>query len=58
MGNGAVELIDNFIILAKRVLVSIPSFSEYEKRALVHQKEIIRIPYNSDFTIDIENYRK
>lgn len=54
VGNGAVELIDNFIILAKRVLVSIPSFSEYEKRALVHQKEIIRIPYKLDFTIDMK----
>lgn len=52
VGNGAVELIDNFIILAKRVLVCTPSFSEYEKRAIVHGKEVIRIPYNPDFTID------
>ncbi|MBU5312430.1 aminotransferase class I/II-fold pyridoxal phosphate-dependent enzyme [Tissierella carlieri] len=53
IGNGAVELIDNFIILANRVLVSTPSFSEYEKRAIIHGKEVIRIPYNLDFTIDI-----
>ncbi len=52
VGNGAVELIDNFIILANRVLVCTPSFSEYEKRAIVHRKEVIRIPYNLDFTLD------
>ena len=55
VGNGAVEVIDNFIILANRVVVCTPSFSEYEKRARVHGKEVIRIPYNLDFTIDILN---
>lgn len=53
VGNGAVELIDNFIILSNRVFVCTPSFSEYEKRAIVHGKEVIRIPYKDDFTIDI-----
>lgn len=53
VGNGAVEVIDNFIILANRVVVCTPSFSEYEKRARVHGKEVIRIPYNLDFTLDI-----
>lgn len=55
VGNGAVEVIDNFIILANRVVVCTPSFSEYEKRARVHGKEVIRVPYNLDFTIDILN---
>ncbi|MEY8415857.1 histidinol-phosphate transaminase [Tissierella praeacuta] len=53
VGNGAVELIDNFIILANRVIVCTPSFLEYEKRSIIHGKEVIRVPYNSDFTIDI-----
>ena len=53
VGNGAVELIDNFIILSNRVFVCTPSFSEYEKRAIVHGKEVIRVPYKDDFTIDI-----
>ena len=52
VGNGAVEIIDNFIILSNRVIVCTPSFSEYEERALVHGKEVVRIPYNKDFTID------
>lgn len=58
LGNGAVELIDNFIFLANRVLISTPAFSEYEERALVHKKELVRILYKDDFTIDkksIEN---
>jgi len=54
LGNGAVELIDNFTYLANRVLICIPSFSEYEERALIHNKEVIRIPYKEDFTIDTE----
>ncbi|NLK44317.1 MAG: histidinol-phosphate aminotransferase family protein [Tissierellia bacterium] len=54
VGNGAVELINDFIMLANRVLICTPSFSEYEKRAIIHEKEVIRIPYNSDFTIDMK----
>ncbi|MDR7855765.1 histidinol-phosphate transaminase [Tissierella sp.] len=52
VGNGAVELIDNFIDISNRVLICTPSFSEYEKRAIVHKKEVIRVPYNLDYTID------
>lgn len=54
LGNGAVELIDNFIFLAKRILICIPSFSEYEERALIHNKEVVSISYKEDFTIDIQ----
>lgn len=54
VGNGAVEIINNFTILANRVLVVTPSFSEYEKRAIVHGKSVERISYKNDFTIDIE----
>ncbi|MBZ2175524.1 aminotransferase class I/II-fold pyridoxal phosphate-dependent enzyme [Schnuerera sp. xch1] len=54
LGNGAVELIDNFTLLANRVLVCTPSFSEYEQRALIHDKELIRIPYNEDFTVNLK----
>lgn len=59
LGNGSVELIDNFIFLAKRVILCTPSFSEYELRAAVHGKELVRIPYNEDFTLKtmaIENH--
>lgn len=54
VGNGAVEIINNFTILAKRVLLLTPSFSEYEERAIVHGKSVERIPYKDDFTIDVE----
>ncbi len=52
VGNGAVEIIDNFIILANRVAVCTPSFIEYEERATVHGKPLRRIPYKSDFSLD------
>lgn len=56
LGNGAVELIDNFIFLATRVLIYIPSFLEHEERALIHNKEAIYIPYKEDFAIDIKKF--
>lgn len=54
VGNGAVEIINNFTILANRVLVITPSFSEYEKRAIVHGKPVVRMTYKDDFSIDIK----
>jgi threonine-phosphate decarboxylase len=58
VGNGAVEIINNFTILAKRVLILTPSFSEYEDRAIVHDKSVERIPYKDDFTIDVKLIEK
>ncbi|MBC8591411.1 pyridoxal phosphate-dependent aminotransferase [Wansuia hejianensis] len=52
VGNGAVEILNNFIFTGKRILVFTPSFSEYELRAIAHGKEVKRIPYKEDFTID------
>lgn len=54
VGNGAVEIINNFIIPAKRVVVMTPAFSEYGKRALAHHKEVVKVAYREDFSIDIE----
>lgn len=53
LGNGAVEVINNFIILAKRVILMIPSFSEYEKRALAHGKIVQKISYKNEQEIDL-----
>ncbi len=58
VGNGAVEIIDIFTSLANRVILMIPSFSEYEERALVHKKPVISIPYKEDFTIDLSEIDK
>ena len=54
VGNGAVEIINNFIIAAKRVAVMTPAFSEYEERAKVHEKVIRKIPYKKDFSMDLD----
>ncbi|NLC03065.1 MAG: aminotransferase class I/II-fold pyridoxal phosphate-dependent enzyme [Tissierellia bacterium] len=53
VGNGAVEIINNFIIPANRVIVMTPAFSEYEKRAIAHGKEVVKLKYNDDFSIDL-----
>lgn len=54
VGNGAVEIINNLTILSNRVLICIPSFSEYEKRAIINGKMVEKISYKDDFTIDME----
>lgn len=54
VGNGAVEIINNFIIPSKRVITMAPAFSEYEERAIAHGKKVKRIKYHEDFSIDIE----
>lgn len=56
VGNGAVEIINNFIIPAKRVVVMTPAFSEYEKRAIAHGKEVVKVNYEDDFSIDIDKF--
>lgn len=54
VGNGAVEIINNFIIPAKRVLTMAPAFSEYEERAIAHGKKVEVIDYNNDFSINLK----
>lgn len=54
LGNGAVEIINNFIQLFHRVVVFLPSFSEYEKRGKVLGKEILKLHLNEEFRIDIQ----
>jgi threonine-phosphate decarboxylase len=54
VGNGAVEIINNFIISAKRIVVLLPSFSEYKKRAIVMEKQVKEMTYEDDFSIDID----
>ncbi len=53
LGNGAVELIDNFCAAAKRVIICPPCFSEYGLRAAARNKTLITIPYLKNFTPDI-----
>lgn len=58
VGNGAVEIINNIIHLFKRVIVFIPSFSEYESRAKVFGKEILKINYLEDFSLDLKKLKE
>ncbi|HSH37052.1 histidinol-phosphate transaminase, partial [Schnuerera sp.] len=58
VGNGAVDIINNFILLFPRIIVAIPSFSEYEQRALIHDKEIVKLSYKEDFTLDLASIER
>lgn len=53
LGNGSIEIIDKAIHRAGRVVIFDPSFYEYELRASVYKKELIRINYK-DFKIDFD----
>lgn len=54
VGNGAMELIDNFIMLADRLVTTKPAFAEYSLRAKAHKKEVIELDYQEDFSLDME----
>lgn len=53
LGNGSIEIIDKAIHRAGRVVIFDPSFYEYELRASVYKKELIRINYK-DFKINFD----
>lgn len=53
LGNGSIEIIDKAIHRASRVVIFDPSFYEYELRASVYKKELIRIKYK-DFKINFD----
>ncbi len=57
VGNGAVEIIDNFVQLFNRVIVFLPAFSEYELRAIVHKKDVVKIKFKENFKVDIEKLK-
>lgn len=56
LGNGSIEIIDKAIHRASRVVIFDPSFYEYELRASVYKKELIRINYK-DFKIDFDELK-
>lgn len=58
VGNGAVDIIDKFILLFPRIVVVLPSFSEYQDRARVHKKEVVSLNYKQDFTLDLAAIEK
>lgn len=57
VGNGAVELIDAFVSLFKRVVLATPCFSEYQIRAQVRGKDILKLKLNFNFNLDLEQLK-
>lgn len=58
VGNGAVDIINNFILMFPRIVVTLPSFSEYEQRALIYDKEVVKLRYKEDFTLDLDSIER
>lgn len=58
VGNGAVDIINNFSMMFKRVVVVIPCFLEYIERPRMFGKEVIMLPLKKDFSIDSDLIRK
>ncbi|MGB9975599.1 pyridoxal phosphate-dependent aminotransferase [Thermovenabulum sp.] len=52
VGNGAVEIINNIILMFNRVVVFVPCFSEYILRASVFKKPVVRIPLDEEFKVN------
>lgn len=60
VGNGATELIHNFMSIQKNsnVVIPIPSFCEYELACSRNNSKITYVPLNSDFQIDSDEIVK
>ncbi len=58
LGNGAVEIVDNFCAAFNRIIICPPCFSEYELRAQIRNKEILSIPQTDNFLLNIETLEK
>jgi len=56
VGNGAVEIIDNFIMDSQRVVLMEPCFSEYRLRAEIHKRELLVLPSTSDYGLDLDAF--
>ncbi len=57
VGNGAMEIIDNLAFLGKRVVTTVPAFSEYGIRAGIHKKELLEIAY-LDSGLDLQEFER
>ena len=51
IGNGSVEILDHFCKHAKRIVVCIPSFSEYTDRPRIYHTSVLKIRLTNDFRI-------
>lgn len=51
VGNGSVEILDHFCKYAKRIVVCIPSFSEYTERPRIYHTSVLKIRLTNDFKI-------
>ncbi len=58
VGNGAMEIIDIFNLIANRVITTSPAFSEYKLRAKVHGKEYLEINYDNEFKLNLPAFEK
>lgn len=58
LGNGAVDIINNFSILFDRIVVVTPCFSEYIERPMILGKSVVKLPLIEDFSINFAVLQK
>lgn len=54
VGNGAVEIINNLSMMFNRAVVVTPCFAEYIERPKVFGKEVVKLPLDNEFEINVE----
>ncbi|MCX7903341.1 MAG: aminotransferase class I/II-fold pyridoxal phosphate-dependent enzyme [Caloramator sp.] len=54
VGNGAVDIINNIVLMFNRVVVFIPCFIEYILRPKLYNKDVLMLNLQKDFTLDIK----
>lgn len=58
VGNGAVEIINNIILMFNKIVTFIPCFSEYVLRPKIYNKELVTIEMSKKFEIKLEHLYK
>ncbi len=53
-GNGAVDIIDNLCVMFDRIVTATPCFSEYISRPAVYGKQVLKLPLDDKFRIDLQ----
>lgn len=54
VGNGAVEIINNAILMFPRIIIFIPCFIEYVLRSKLYNKKLLMFHLGSDFNVELK----
>jgi threonine-phosphate decarboxylase len=58
VGNGAVDILNNIVLMFERIVVFVPCFIEYILRPKLYKKEVLMLYLKDDFSLDLDLLHK